>query len=306
MDIGVSKDGDIPVREQIFAQIVFLIGTRRLKPGDALPSVRALAKRLGIHHNTVSEAYQELVSKGFVSGRRGGRLTVRFPDELLNPSQQKDLDDLINETIKSARQQGYTLQQLRRRVRERLLEAAPDHILVVSEEAAMQQLLRIELSELQPYPIETCSTDDLAANAGLASGALIVTPPGTMPKVVSLLPKSQPAIAIVYSEAGEQLAMVRESAKPCLIAVVSISPYFLEIARGVLSPMIGDRHAMSEYLLTGSGGWPAGCADIVFCDCIAYRQFQSAARRKTAIPYRLISDTCVEQIRSMMADLAVE
>ena len=63
MDITVSKESEVPLCEQVSAQVIFLIGTGRLKPGDALPSVRALARRLKIHHNTVSQAYQELVSR---------------------------------------------------------------------------------------------------------------------------------------------------------------------------------------------------------------------------------------------------
>jgi DNA-binding GntR family transcriptional regulator len=157
----------------------------------------------------VSQAYQELVSIGFLTGRRGGRLLVQSPDQPLSQSQRKDLDDLINETMKLARQQGYTLQQIRQRVRERMLEAPPDHLLVVSDQATMRELLRLELTEAQKYPVDTCSTADLAANPALAIGSLILTPPGLMPKTITFLSKSQPAVPILYSEAKEQLQLVR-------------------------------------------------------------------------------------------------
>ncbi|HUU12394.1 MAG TPA: GntR family transcriptional regulator [Terriglobia bacterium] len=57
MDIRVSKQSEVPVRQQMAEQIVLLIATGNLKPGQALPSVRELARRLKIHHNTVSHAY---------------------------------------------------------------------------------------------------------------------------------------------------------------------------------------------------------------------------------------------------------
>ena len=40
-----------------------MIATRRLKPEEVLPSVRVLARPHKIHHNTVSQAYQDLVDR---------------------------------------------------------------------------------------------------------------------------------------------------------------------------------------------------------------------------------------------------
>ena len=57
MQIRISKQSEIPIREQIAEQIIFRIATDELKPGQALPSVRELARRLKIHHNTVSHVY---------------------------------------------------------------------------------------------------------------------------------------------------------------------------------------------------------------------------------------------------------
>src|SRR5258706_14844089 len=78
MQIQVSKDSDVPLRQQIVEQIVFQITTEKLKPGQPLSSVRELARRLKIHHNTVSEAYQELVRRRWlVRQGPGSRLLVR-------------------------------------------------------------------------------------------------------------------------------------------------------------------------------------------------------------------------------------
>ena len=81
--------------------------TDKLKPGEALPSVREFARRLRIHHNTVSQAYKDLVRRSWLVGRRGSRVVVR---ERGRQTGGCDLDDLINATIKLAREQGYSLQ----------------------------------------------------------------------------------------------------------------------------------------------------------------------------------------------------
>ncbi len=48
----------------------------RLLPGHQLPSVRELALGLGIHHNTVAEAYRLLAEEGWLDLRRGRGATV--------------------------------------------------------------------------------------------------------------------------------------------------------------------------------------------------------------------------------------
>src|SRR5579862_6861936 len=120
MEIRISKESEVPLRQQVAEQIITLIVTDKLKTGDALPSVRELARRLKIHHNTISHAYQDLVQRHWVVSRRGSLLVViREPEETKNPARRQNLDDLINLTIELARQQGYSLQALRERVRER-------------------------------------------------------------------------------------------------------------------------------------------------------------------------------------------
>ena len=57
------------------------IARGRLRPGDRLPAVRALAEELGVNRNTVSAAYQRLAAAGIVvaDGRRGTRITAAPP-----------------------------------------------------------------------------------------------------------------------------------------------------------------------------------------------------------------------------------
>ena len=63
----------------------FTLPRASLQPGQALPSVRELARRLKIHHNTVSEAYQDLIRRMWLVGRRGSRVTVRALEEGVHP-----------------------------------------------------------------------------------------------------------------------------------------------------------------------------------------------------------------------------
>src|SRR5215510_6298156 len=138
MELHVDSLSDVPIRRQLTEQIIFLIATQRLTDGELLPSVRELARRLKVHHNTVSEAYQDLVQRKWLERRRGSRLAVLAREV---EDSEATLDDLINRTITRAREKGYSLQELRERVRQRLLAQAPDHLLVIEQDKELRDLL---------------------------------------------------------------------------------------------------------------------------------------------------------------------
>ena len=77
MDIVLNRKGGVPVRDQLVAQLELKILGGDLPLGHRLPSVRSLARRLKVHHNTVSAAYQALEDSGHVELRRGAGVFVR-------------------------------------------------------------------------------------------------------------------------------------------------------------------------------------------------------------------------------------
>src|ERR671916_570548 len=77
MDIVLNRRGGVPVREQIVTQLEMKILEGSLAEGQRLPSVRALSRRLDVHHNTVSAAYQDLEASGHVELHRGSGVFVR-------------------------------------------------------------------------------------------------------------------------------------------------------------------------------------------------------------------------------------
>jgi DNA-binding transcriptional regulator YhcF (GntR family) len=294
--IAISKSSDVPIRRQLAEQIVYLIATEKLEPGTPLPSVRELARRLKIHHNTVSEVYQELVQRKWLKGRRGSRLLVLGPGH----ESDEDLDGLINRTIRAARERGYSLQELRSHVRERLMAQPPDHILIVEEEAGLRRVIEEELRAAGRWPVQGCSRQELAVDPARAIGALIATPQYALADIAGLAPKVFPAVPLAFSDAGEHLRRVRELRKPSVVAVVSVSPAFLAAARSVLAPALGERHSFMEYLapLANSSAALDGtaAADIVFCDTVT----RGKVPAKNHILYRLVAKSSIKYLMSAM------
>jgi DNA-binding transcriptional regulator YhcF (GntR family) len=296
IDIRISRESEIPIRDQVTEQVAFLIGTGKLKPGEILPSVRTFARQLKIHHNTVSQAYQDLVDRTLLVRRRGSSMVVRSLEVAAGPPGGKDLDDLINATIRAAQESGYTLQQLRQRVRERLIAQPPDHVLVVEPEPGLRKLIQEEIKQALATAVEACAPSDLPFNRGLPIGALIVCHEGGKRDVAPLLPKDLPFFTIRFSSAAEHIETVRKLKGPSMIAVVSVSELVLQVARGLLGPVMGKRHTLQEYLWPMERPGALRATDIVFCDTIARRHVK--ARR--VIHYRLVPPEFLDRLSTAL------
>ena len=60
-----------PIYEQLYKRVVELTVKKQLRPNDKLPSVRELAKELGVNPNTVSKAFQNLERDGIIYSLAG-------------------------------------------------------------------------------------------------------------------------------------------------------------------------------------------------------------------------------------------
>lgn len=296
MDIQIDRKSEVSVRQQLAEQIIFSIATDKLKPGQALPSVRELARRLKIHHNTVSQAYKDLARRAWVVGRRGSRVVVRSPAERTERTIGYDVDDLINATIRVARERGCSLQELRERVRARLLAEPPDHILIVEDELGLRRLLQQEIRTALRQKVDGCSLAELRSQPGRAIGALVVAGHHAIGEVDQLVPKTIPAIRLAFSVADQHLDLLRALDQPSVIAIVSLSPVFLQTARSLLAPALGRRHVMRNFSFPLDDSKALRSADVVFADSVARSQVKHAR----VLEYRLISWSSLEYLRTAM------
>jgi GntR family transcriptional regulator len=78
--IVVDPSSGVPVYRQLMEQVKLLVAGGRLRPGDELPSTRALSVELGLNPMTISKAYNSLEKDGVVERRPGRPLVVRSLD----------------------------------------------------------------------------------------------------------------------------------------------------------------------------------------------------------------------------------
>ncbi len=91
MNMSKQWNDKLPIYRQLKEQIVNLILDDALKEGQALPSVRQVAKEQQVNHLTVSKAYHELVDDEIVESRRGlGMYVTTGAKEALLKNQREE------------------------------------------------------------------------------------------------------------------------------------------------------------------------------------------------------------------------
>ncbi len=291
MKIHLQKKSRVPLVDQLVGQIQFLIASGDLRAGEVLPSRRELAHRYGIHRNTAGNAYEILKEKGFVVSRHGAKMVVSDLSRS-ERSRIEGLDGLIDNFIAMARHSGYTARQLGMRVQDRLLGEPPDHVLIVTKDDGLRQILDYELELSLKCPIETCSPDELISNPGLAIAAVVIAAPGSVRRIQKALPELNPLLAAEFSSADSVVQRIATLEKASLIAIVSISPLFLETAMAILEPVVDKRHELIDLTFRADNVPSLGAVDLAFCDAVAYRRMKSGK----AFYYQLASPSFVKTL----------
>ena len=101
--IRLNTASAVPMYRQILDQIRYQIASRRLQPGDRLPSVRSLARRLAANQNTILKVYDQLAADGLVERRQGDGSFVAESTIVLRRSERKKR---LRDTLSQAAVQG--------------------------------------------------------------------------------------------------------------------------------------------------------------------------------------------------------
>lgn len=111
MLLTLDFSSDIPIYVQIRNEIVQAIGDGRLKDGEKLPTVRALAAEAGINSMTVNKAYKMLKLEGYIiTDRRNGAVVHLSKNE--DDSMPEELADKLGLIVAEVKAKGVTIDRL--------------------------------------------------------------------------------------------------------------------------------------------------------------------------------------------------
>ena len=97
---SIDLQSRTPIYEQLYKKIIELILKRELLPNDKLPSVREIAKELGVNPNTVSKAFQLLEHDKVIYSLAGrGSFVANINTEAVRDAALADFDKAVAEAL---------------------------------------------------------------------------------------------------------------------------------------------------------------------------------------------------------------
>ena len=113
MNILIRNTGGVPIYEQIFTQLRDEICSGTLPPGEALPSIRSLARDLRVSVITTKRAYEELERAGYVVTVAGkGSFVAERDLELEQEARLREIESHLSAAAKLGKKCGITEPEL--------------------------------------------------------------------------------------------------------------------------------------------------------------------------------------------------
>lgn len=290
--IWISRRVALPIRDQLSSQLLLGILSKRLAPGEKLPSVRDFARRLKVHSNTVSASYSDLARRGWVESRAGSGVYVTQRD---TAPAEHNIDAFVREIAREAEKRGFSPANLRAALdrigqpqpKPSFLAVDPDpdlaRILAAEVEAAISTPVEAAIPSeaihtIQPHTFVLASTGQSAAVqqtlGGLPVHALEIR---SLPEMIESAPRpEQPALICVVSRSKS----IRTWAAT-LIAALGISPDAV-LLRDPATP-----------------GWTNGLRScgIVGADIVSAREIPRSVR---PFVFRIVADRSLQSLRQVV------
>lgn len=291
MRIWISKNSEVPIREQLVTQIVLGIVSNDLKISERLPSTRDLARRYDIHANTVSAAYRELAKRGWVQFRKGSGVYVRSRgDEALDD--HLALDQIIGRFFRNLREEGYTLAEIQSGIQRSLSVQRPDHFLLLEPDPELRAILVAEISAVTKVPVKGVGVDGFDG----VTGAVPLVLYGHMGHFADRLKPETDVLVLHSASIVESFKGETKPSRDALVAIVSRWSEFLKWARTLLVAAGLDADALS-FRDARERNWEKGLrsAAFVITDSLMAPRIPAGCAVKI---YRVLSEASLKEIRA--------
>jgi DNA-binding transcriptional regulator YhcF (GntR family) len=295
--IWISRQSSIPVREQLSAQLMFGILSRRIEPSERLPSVRDLARRLRLHPNTVSAAYQDLAARGWVKRKAGSGV---FVCDFQNRSNGDSIDTFVRGWIEEGLSRGFSFETLSaafEKARKRLgAQGEPRRLLVVHPDRNLACILAAEIQEAVGCIVPYAGLEDAPRVPEFEAFLLLTTTSGAA-AVSQLRPEGHQLIALKSIE--EVLTGLGRPSSPVLIGMVSRSETILKWASLLISVFgLAGSDLIQRNPEQPNWRHGLGACDLVATDIVAAHELSKSMR---PIVLRLVADSFLQEARQLVA-----
>jgi GntR family transcriptional regulator len=122
LSLHLDFHSGLPIYAQVVDQIQSQLANKILRPGDQLPTVRALAQELRVNFNTVARAYRLLDEAHIISTQQGrGTYILEIPPpQVTEKLRRESLEALTRRFLNDALRMGFSEREVSQMVREGL------------------------------------------------------------------------------------------------------------------------------------------------------------------------------------------
>jgi DNA-binding transcriptional regulator YhcF (GntR family) len=109
-NLVIDPTSTVPIYRQVVDSLRSLLVEGALQPGDNLPTVRELGFELGVHFNTIAEAYRLLAEEGWLElKRRRGAIVLTRSTPLQQPEQEESFRRNLRKLVAQVRSEGLSI-----------------------------------------------------------------------------------------------------------------------------------------------------------------------------------------------------
>jgi DNA-binding transcriptional regulator YhcF (GntR family) len=304
MRLWFAPSSEVPIYRQLVTQVVLAILAGDLRPGDKLPSTRELARRFGLHPNTISAGYRQLERDGWTVHSLGSGVFVRANAEPPSTPEQI-LDQHIAGFFRAVRELNLPAAAIRQRVAEWIASPPPDHFLLIDPDAELRAILLAEIGAMTDFPAVGASVED-GVKAEALLGAIPLCRPSKAKGIREALPSGVELVTLQIRSAhgwlGLSLAELKGSkSKARLLGVVSGWLEFVEIARTML---VAAGLEPEELILrdTRQRGWSRGLEEAAAILCDAHpATLPGLPKNPRLVVFPLLADAARDALRRVAA-----
>lgn len=260
MRFWLNRKSGRPLQQQIAAQLLYGILSGEYPPGKRLPSLRQLARLLGVHVNSVALVYRDLVKRGWVEARGGSGYFV-------GKGQAPGIESFVEKWVEAGAALGFSREQ----IITALQQGQPEKALVVDPDIELARIIAAEMSELQGRNFVAAGLEEVRDT--LEGGVEVWCNPGQAGWLGTKLP-GRTLRHIALRSIPMMLAGLQRPSREVLVGIVSRSETIRKWA-GLLVPAFGIPADALLLRNPADAGWTEGleCCYVVAADVVAAREF---------------------------------
>lgn len=296
MKIWISKNSEVPVREQLTTQITLGIASGDLLVGEKLSSTSELARRFNIHANTISSAYQKLGEQGLIEFKKGSGFFV-CETKQYNLNGEIGLEALVANFFHSAQSQGFSKGEIQSCLQKWFAVQTPKQVFVIESDERLRAILIEEIRQITNLQVGGTSFEEF--NEKLQNENIVFAAMNNeKAKIESILPVNRICFFLKARSVSDSMTGETRPEPDNLIAVVSGWEKFLFWSKTIL--IATNIESDSIILrLTVENDWKKGLknASLIICDTLTAKEFTSDKRVKV---FKIVADDSMNEINKIL------